>query len=103
MNKLDSNDRASAKGGSASGGKKFLEGVVMSDKMDKTAVVAVNSFKAHPKYLKRYLSTKRYKASDPENKCKVGDKVKIEETKPMSKGKKWRVIYNVQEAISIDQ
>lgn len=73
--------------------KKFLEGVVMSDKMDKTAVVAVNSFKAHPKYLKRYLSTKRYKANDPENKCKIGDKVKIVEIKPVSKGKKWKVIY----------
>jgi small subunit ribosomal protein S17 len=73
--------------------KKFLEGVVVSGKMEKTAVVAVNSFKAHPKYLKRYLSTKRYKAHDPENRCQVGDKVKIAETKPMSKGKKWEVIY----------
>lgn len=72
--------------------KKFLEGVVVSDKMDKTAVVAVNSFKAHPKYLKRYLSTKKYKAHDPENKCKVGDKVKMAEIKPMSKGKKWEIV-----------
>ena len=73
--------------------KKVLEGVVVSDKMEKTAVVAVNTFKAHPKYLKRYLSTKRYKAHDPENKCKVGDKVKIVEIKPMSKGKKWTVVF----------
>jgi small subunit ribosomal protein S17 len=73
--------------------KKVLEGVVVSDKMEKTAVVAVNTFKAHPKYLKRYLSTKRYKAHDGENKCKIGDKVKITEVKPMSKGKKWTVIY----------
>jgi small subunit ribosomal protein S17 len=73
--------------------KKFLEGIVVSDKMEKTAVVAVHTFKMHPKYLKRYLSTKRYKAHDPENKCKVGEKVKIVETKPMSKGKKWEVIF----------
>jgi small subunit ribosomal protein S17 len=73
--------------------KKVLEGVVVSNKMEKTAVVAVNTFKAHPKYLKRYLSTKRYKAHDPENKCKVGDKVKIIEVKPMSKDKKWKVVY----------
>ncbi|MCX6766364.1 MAG: 30S ribosomal protein S17 [Candidatus Moranbacteria bacterium] len=70
-----------------------MEGVVVSDKMDKTAVVAVNSFKAHPKYLKRYLFTKKYKAHDPENKCKVGDKVKMAETKPISKGKKWEIVF----------
>lgn len=73
--------------------KKVLEGVVVSDKMEKTAIVAVNTFKAHPKYLKRYLSTKRYKAHDSENKCKVGEKVKISEMKPMSKEKKWIVIF----------
>jgi small subunit ribosomal protein S17 len=73
--------------------KKVLGGVVVSNKMEKTAVVAVNTFKAHPKYLKRYLSTKRYKAHDSENKCKVGEKVKIVEVKPMSKGKKWTVVF----------
>jgi len=73
--------------------KKFLKGVVVSDKMSKTAVVAVDTFKAHPKYLKRYLSTKRYKVHDPENRSKIGDKVKIVEVKPMSKGKKWEIIY----------
>ena len=83
MNKLDKKIKA----------KKYLEGIVMSNKMDKTAVVAVNTFKEHPKYLKRYLSTKRYKAHDPENKCAVGEKVKIVEVKPMSKGKKWKVVY----------
>jgi len=83
--------------------KKLLEGIVVSDKMGKTAIVAVNIFKAHPKYLKRYLATKRYKAHDPENKCKVGDRVKISETKPMSKGKKWQVIHNSQEATNGDQ
>jgi len=73
--------------------KKHTEGVVISDKMDKTVVVAVNMLKAHPKYLKRYLMTKKYKAHDPENRFKAGDKVRIQETKPMSKGKRWVVIY----------
>lgn len=73
--------------------KKYKEGTVASDKMDKTVVVSVNSLKAHPKYLKRYTVTKKYKAHDPENKFKIGDKVQIAQTKPMSKGKKWTVIY----------
>lgn len=83
--------------------KKFREGIVMSDKMEKTVVVAVDTFKAHPKYLKRYLSTKRYKAHDPEKKFKVGDKVRIVETKPLSKGKKWAVIYNKQRTMNNEQ
>ncbi len=78
---------------SASKKKKYLEGVVISDKMDKTVVVAVNILKAHPKYLKRYLVTKKYKAHDPENRFKVGDKVKIVETSPRSREKRWEVLY----------
>lgn len=70
-----------------------MSGIVVGDKMEKTVVVAIDTFKAHPKYLKRYLMTKKYKAHDPENKFKIGDKVKIQEAKPMSKGKKWIVIY----------
>ena len=73
--------------------KSFIEGIVVSDKMDKTVVVAVDTFKSHKKYLKRFLATKRYKVHDPENKCKEGDKVKIAETGPVSGGKKWKVIY----------
>ncbi len=72
-----------------SGKKKFIEGIVVSDKMNKTVVVAVNVFKTDSKYLKKYLSTKKYKVHDPENRCKIGDKVRIVETKPMSKDKKW--------------
>jgi small subunit ribosomal protein S17 len=64
--------------------------------MDKTAVVAVNSFKSHKKYLKRFIVTKKYKAHDVENRCKVGDKVRIVETKPTSKGKKWAVVYEIK-------
>lgn len=73
--------------------KSMTEGIVVSDKMEKTAVVAVNTLKSHRKYLKKYLVTKKYKAHDPENKCKTGDKVKIAEIRPMSKGKKWEVVY----------
>jgi small subunit ribosomal protein S17 len=74
-------------------GKKYIEGTVVSDKMDKTVVVAADSLKAHPKYLKRYIVTKKFKAHDPENRFKAGDQVKIVETRPKSKGKKWTVMY----------
>jgi len=67
------------------------KGVVVSDKMDKTVVVAVDSFKTHAKYKKKYKSTKRYKAHDSENKYKVGDKVEIIPCKPMSKDKRYKV------------
>jgi small subunit ribosomal protein S17 len=76
--------------------KRYMEGIVVSDKADKTVVVAVDTLKAHPKYLKKYLSTKRYKAHDPENRFKIGDKLKIMEIRPISKDKKWKVIYNEQ-------
>jgi len=83
--------------------KRYMEGVVVSDKADKTVVVAVVTLKAHPKYLKRYLSTKRYKAHDPENRFKIGDKLKIIEIRPISKDKKWKVIYNGQGAVDSGQ
>jgi small subunit ribosomal protein S17 len=73
--------------------KGYKEGIVVSDKADKTIVVAIDTFKAHQKYLKRYLSTKKYKVHDPENKMKTGDKVRIVETKPKSRGKRWEVVY----------
>jgi small subunit ribosomal protein S17 len=73
--------------------KSYIEGIVVSDKMDKTVVVAVNTLKSHKKYLKKYLVTKKYKAHDEDNKSKIGDQVRIVETKPVSKGKKWRVVY----------
>lgn len=83
--------------------KRLLEGVVAGDKTDKTVVVAVDTFKAHPKYLKRYLATKRFKVHDPENKHKVGDRVKIVEVKPMSKGKRWEIICNEQRTMNNEQ
>ncbi len=72
--------------------KRRLQGVVVSDKMDKTRVVAVSRLKKHPKYLKYYKVTQRFKAHDPENAAHTGDEVTIEETRPLSKGKRWQII-----------
>jgi len=68
------------------------KGVVVSDKMDKTVVVAVDSLKTHSKYLKKYKSTRNYKANDGENKYKVGDKVEIIPCRPFSKDKRYKVV-----------
>jgi small subunit ribosomal protein S17 len=73
------------------GNKKVREGLVVSDKMDKTVVVAVETRKVHPLYKKAIKVTKKYKAHDENNACKVGDKVKIVETRPLSGEKRWRV------------
>ena len=72
--------------------KKVIKGVVVSDKMDKTIVVAVESFKTHPKYLKKYRATKKYHVHDGENKYKIGDKVEFFSTKPISKNKTFQVL-----------
>jgi small subunit ribosomal protein S17 len=72
--------------------KKKIAGTIVSDKMDKTIVVAVESFKTHPKYLKKYKSTKKYKVHDEENKYKIGDKVEFVSSKPISKDKKFIVL-----------
>ncbi|MFA6386809.1 MAG: 30S ribosomal protein S17 [Candidatus Paceibacterota bacterium] len=71
---------------------KILKGVVVSDKMDKTVVVEVTRFIEHKKYGKRIKRSKKYKAHDENNTKKVGDKVEIEETKPMSKDKHFKII-----------
>ncbi|KKR70217.1 MAG: 30S ribosomal protein S17 [Candidatus Nomurabacteria bacterium GW2011_GWB1_40_7] len=71
---------------------KFLKGVVVSDKMDKTVVVSVSRFVKHPLYGKFYKVSKKYKAHDENNVCKVGDKVEIVETRPISKDKKFKVV-----------
>lgn len=68
------------------------KGVVTNDKMDKTVVVSVASFKTHSKYKKKYKSTKNYKAHDPENKYKVGDVVEIVPCRPISKDKRYKVV-----------
>lgn len=67
-------------------------GVVVSDKMDKTIVVKVDTLKAHPKYLKRYTQSKKYKVHDEGNTYKIGDKVTFIECRPMSKDKKHTVV-----------
>lgn len=72
--------------------KKTLTGVVVSDKMKDTVVVSVNSYSKHPKYQKYLSRSKKYKAHDAGNTKKIGDKVTIEETAPISRDKKFRVI-----------
>ncbi|HBB49724.1 TPA: 30S ribosomal protein S17 [Candidatus Nomurabacteria bacterium] len=71
---------------------KILKGVVVSDKMDKTVVVSVSRFVKHPLYGKFYKISKKYKAHDEGNIHKVGDKVEIVETRPISKDKRFQVI-----------
>ena len=73
------------------GKRKVREGLVVSDKMGKTVVVAVETKKVHPLYKKAIRVTKKYKAHDENNACKIGDIVKISETRPLSKEKHWRV------------
>ena len=71
---------------------KILDGVVVSDKMNKTVVVSVSRFMKHPKYGKFFKVSKKYKAHDENNTYKVGDKVSIVETKPISKEKHFKVV-----------
>jgi len=73
------------------GVRKTREGVVVSDKMDKTVVVEVKRLVSHPLYHKIIRRRKKFKAHDPDNTCQVGDKVLIEETRPLSRDKRWRV------------
>ena len=74
--------------------KRILEGVVVSDKMDKTVVVRVERYIQHPIYKKFMKRSKKYMAHDEANSFKEGDTVKILESKPLSKNKKWEVITN---------
>ncbi len=74
------------------GRRKIRIGTVVSDKMDKTVVVAVERLVAHPLYGRRIKRTKKYKAHDETNQCREGDVVRIMETRPLSKEKRWKVI-----------
>lgn len=76
--------------------KRRKEGIVMSDKADKTVVVLVESMKKHPLYQKKYRTSKRFKAHDQKNEYKKGDEVIIEEIRPLSKDKRWRVVGKVK-------
>ncbi len=73
-------------------------GYVVSDKMDKTVTVAVERRKQHPLYKRVIKRTKKFKAHDEDNTCSEGDKVKIRETRPLSKTKRWRVIEVLEKA-----
>ena len=78
--------------------RKVREGTVVSNKMDKTAVVAVIERVRHPKYAKFVLRTKRLYAHDEANDVNIGDKVRVMETRPMSKSKRWRVVEVLERA-----
>lgn len=80
------------------GMRKTRIGVVVSDKMDKTVVVAVETLVQHPLYKKTIKRTTKFKAHDENNECKVGDKVLIMETRPLSKEKRWRVVKILERA-----
>ena len=73
-------------------------GVVVSDKMDKTIVVSMSTRVRHPLYGKFITRTSKVKAHDEENTCKIGDTVKVAETRPLSKDKRWRLVEVVERA-----
>jgi len=83
--------------------RKIRIGHVVSDKMEKTVVVAVGAIKRHPIYKKTFKRVVKYKAHDEDNKCRVGDKVRIIETRPLSKQKRWRVaeVITHQEVVEV--
>ncbi|GGA53755.1 30S ribosomal protein S17 [Kroppenstedtia guangzhouensis] len=81
--------------------RKVRVGKVVSDKMDKTIVVAVETYKKDPLYGKRVKYSKKFKAHDEENRAKTGDVVKIMETRPLSKDKRWRLVDIVEEAVIV--
>ncbi len=76
--------------------RKKFNGLVVSDKMDKTIVVRVDRSKRNSKYGKRYIASKKYKVHDEKNQYKEGDKVVFRQCRPISKEKKWRVLYDTQ-------
>lgn len=78
--------------------RKVRQGLVVSDKMDKTIVVLVERMTSHPLYKKRIKRSKKYHAHDAENTCHEGDIVEIMETRPLSKKKRWRVTKIVKKA-----
>jgi small subunit ribosomal protein S17 len=78
--------------------RKVREGIVVSDKMQKTVIVQVMDVKPHPLYKKVVRETRRYKADDAEQQCGVGDRVRIMETRPLSKEKRWRVAEILEKA-----
>ncbi len=82
----------------ARGMRKSRTGIVISDKMDKTVIVRVQTLKEHRRYKKHVQQSHRFKAHDEQNQCKVGDRVRIVETRPLSHEKRWRVVAIVEKA-----
>ncbi len=78
--------------------RKTRVGMVTSDKMDKTIVVSVVNMERHPLYGKAVKRTKKFKAHDELNQCQLGDRVRIMETRPLSKDKRWRLIQIIEKA-----
>jgi small subunit ribosomal protein S17 len=78
--------------------RKTRTGTVVSDKMDKTIVVAIEDRVQHPLYKKTIKSTYKLKAHDEKNECSIGDKVKVMETRPLSKEKRWRLVEIIEKA-----
>lgn len=78
--------------------KRQLTGIVVSDKMQKTRVVEVERLKKHSRYEKYFKVTTRFKAHDADNRYKTGDKVVIEETRPMSRDKRWNIVKLIESA-----
>lgn len=81
--------------------RKVLTGTVVSDKMDKTITVVVETYKIHPLYSKRVKYSKKYKAHDENNVAKTGDTVTIMETRPLSATKRFRLLDVVKEAVIV--
>ena len=80
------------------GMRKTRTGVVVSDKMDKTIVVAIRENVRHPLYAKVIRRTYKLKAHDENNECRIGDKVEVMETRPLSKDKRWRLVSIIEKA-----
>ena len=80
------------------GRRKVRDGVVVSDKMQQTIIVVVQELKPHPLYKKVVRASRRYKVHDEAGECRVGDRVRITETRPLSKEKRWRVAEIIEKA-----
>lgn len=78
--------------------RKTITGIVVSDKMDKTIVVQTETLKTHLVYKKRFKKTTKFKAHDENNECGIGDRVKLMETRPLSKDKRWRLVEIIEKA-----
>lgn len=78
--------------------RKTMIGTVVSDKMDKTIVVEISTFVTHPLYKKQIKRTNKFSAHDENNECGIGDKVRIMETRPISKNKRWRLVDIIEKA-----